>query len=171
MDYRRQFLISFGGLKLGNHHFDFEINERFFEEFEFSDYKKGTLNVKVEMEKQERMLVLTFLISGFVEVVCDRCLDVFPQELEGRHQLFVKFGSESLEESEDVIVLPQNESRFDVMHYIYEYITLSVPIRHVHPDDGLSGNACDPVVLKKLEELKRTETRDPRWDALRKLKQ
>jgi uncharacterized protein len=171
VDYRRQFLISFGGLKLGHHYFDFEIDDRFFEEFEYSDYSKGALSVKIEMEKMERMLVFNFLISGSVEVICDRCLDAFQLMIECQNKLFVKFGAENLEESDDVIVIPQNEIRFDVMHYIYEYITLSVPIRHVHPDDGLSGTACDPVVLKKLEELKPTETSDPRWDALRKLKQ
>lgn len=170
MDYRRQFLISFAGLKLGNHQFDFEIDNRFFEEFEYSEYKSGSLKVLVEMEKQHRMLVLDFSISGFVEVVCDRCLDTFPLEIAGKYQLYVKFGSTGHEESEDVIVIPESETRFDVGHYIYEYIILSVPIRHVHPEikDGTSG--CDPVVLRKMEEIKVSDKADPRWDALKKLK-
>ena len=170
MDYRRQFLISFGGLKLGNHQFEFEIDNRFFEEFEYSEYKTGSLKVLVEMEKQQRMLILDFSVSGFLEVICDRCLDPFPLEINGKYTLFVKFGSNSHEESEDVIVIPENETRFDVGHYIYEYIVLSVPIRHVHPEneDGVSG--CDPAVLKKMQEIKVTEKADPRWDALKKLK-
>jgi len=170
VDYRRQFLISFGGLKLGNHQLDFEIDSRFFEEFEYSEYKTGSLKVVMGMEKQQRMLILDFSVLGSVEVICDRCLDPFPPEINGKHKLFVKFGSDSHKKNNDVIVIPENETRFDVGHYIYEYIVLSVPIRHVHPEneDGISG--CDPEVLKKMEEIKVTEKADPRWDALKKLK-
>lgn len=171
VDYRRQFVISFGGLKPGNHQFDFEIDNRFFEEFEYSEYKTGSLQVIIEMEKQQRMLILGFSVSGTVEVVCDRCLDVFPLEIAGKYQLFVKFGNDSHEESDDVIVIPENETRFDVGHYIYEYITLSVPIRHVHPENDNGSSGCDPEVLKELQKLKVFEKADPRWDALKKLKE
>jgi len=171
VDYRRQFLIPFGGLKLGNHRFDFEINNRFFEEFEYSEYKKGSLTVAVEMEKQQRMLVFQFSIAGMIEVVCDRCLDVFETEVTGNYNLFVKFGSDSHEESDDVIVIPENSTRFDVAHYIYEYITLSVPMRHVHPQNNEGKSACDPEIIKRLQTLKTIEKEDPRWDILRKLKE
>jgi uncharacterized protein len=170
VDYRRQFLISFGGLKPGNHRFEFEIDNRFFEEFEYSEYKTGSLQVLVEMEKQQRMLIFDFSVSGSLEVVCDRCLDIFPLEIAGKFKLFVKFGSDSHEESDDVIVIPENETRFDLGHFIYEYITLSVPIRHVHPEEEDGTNGCDPEVLRKMEEIKVTEKADPRWDALKKLK-
>jgi uncharacterized metal-binding protein YceD (DUF177 family) len=170
VDHRRQFLISFGGLKAGIHEFEFDIDDRFFENFEYSEIKKGSLKVLIEIEKQERMLILNFSISGFIETTCDRCLDVFPLSIEGKYPLFVKFGSDFHEESDDVIVIPQHETRFDAEHYIYEFITLLVPIRHVHPqsEDGTSG--CDPLILKKIEELKHTEKSDSRWEILKKLK-
>lgn len=171
MDYRRQFLIPFGGLKLGNHRFDFEINNRFFEEFEYSEYKKGLLTIAVAMEKQQRMLVFTFSISGMIEVVCDRCLDVFETGISGIYHLFVKFGSDSHEESDDVIVIPENETRFDVAHYIYEYITLSVPMRHVHPENDKGESGCDPEIIRRLQALETNEKEDPRWEILRKLKE
>lgn len=170
MDYRRQFLIPFGGLKLGNHRFEFEINDRFFEEFEYSDYKKGSLIVHVDMEKQQRMLVFTFTLSGSIEVMCDRCLDLFETEIAGNFHLFVKFGSDSHEESDDVIVIPESESRFDVSHYIYEYITLSVPIRHVHPENENGESSCDPSIIQRLQTLSSTTIEDPRWEILKKLK-
>ncbi len=170
MDYRRQFQISFGGLKLGNHRFEFEIDNRFFEAFEYSEYKTGSLNVIVDMEKQQRMLILAFSVTGTIDVVCDRCLGIFPLEIKGENNLFVKFGSDNHEESDDVVVIPEGETRFDAGHYIYEYIVLSVPIRHIHPEseDGTSG--CDPEALKKLSELKSREHTDPRWEVLKKLK-
>jgi hypothetical protein len=41
----------------------------------------------------------------------------------------------------------------------------------VHPDDNNGKSTCDPVMLKKLEELiieEETEY-DPRWNELKKL--
>lgn len=169
MDYRRQFVLQFGGLKIGNHQFDFEIDDRFFEEFEYSEYKSGSLKVRIDMEKQQRMLILTFAIKGNIQVTCDRCLDEFPLPIDGSYRLIVKFGADSHEESDDMIVIPENETRFDTGHFIYEYITLSVPLKHVHPDNKNKTSGCNPLVLKKLEELRPTEKSDPRWDALKDL--
>ena len=48
---------------------------------------------------------------------------------------------------------------------------LALPIKRVHPDDKNGKSTCDPVMLKKLEELiidEETDT-DPRWDELKKL--
>lgn len=163
-------MISFGGLKLGNHQFDFEINNMFFEKFKYSEYTAGSLKVMVEMEKQQRMLILDFFVSGSIEVVCDRCLNIFPLEISGEYQLFVKFGSKSQEERDDVVVIPENETRLDVGHYIYEYIILSVPIRHVHQEKEDGASACDPVILKKMQEKKVAKQDDSRWDVLKTLK-
>jgi uncharacterized protein len=165
VDYRRQFLISFGGLKPGNHSFDFEIDDRFFEEFDYAEYKSGKLKVNIEMERQQRMLILQFIIKGELLVDCNRCLEIFPLAIDGYYQLFVKFGPENAEESDDVVVLAESETRIDVGHYIYEYIMLSVPFRHVHPYDG-----CDTEILKKLEQMKPVAESDPRWDALKNIK-
>lgn len=170
MDYGKQFLIAFGGLKTGNHQFCFDIDDRFFKEFEYSEIQTCALKVLVDMEKQQRMLILVFSISGSVDVVCDRCLDAFPLEIEGKYKLYIKFGSESHEESDDVIVIPEHETRFDIGQYIYEYIILSIPMRHIHDENADGSSGCDPVVLKKLHELKSTETTDPRWEVLKNFK-
>ncbi|NLN96213.1 MAG: DUF177 domain-containing protein [Bacteroidales bacterium] len=171
MYYRRQFHISFSGLKLGNHRFEFEIDKKFFDEFGYSEYEDGLLNIVVEMEKQQRMLIFTFTILGTIDVVCDRCLDVFPLEIYGNYRLFVKFGNDSHEESDEVIVIPESETHFDIGHYIYEYIVLSVPMRHIHPDNEDGTSNCDPEILQKLAEHKTKEQIDPRWGILKKLKE
>lgn len=171
MYYRRQLHISFSGLKSGNHRFEFEIDKKFFDEFEYSEYKDGLIHVVVEMEKQQRMLIFIFTISGTIDVVCDRCLDVFPLEISGNYRLFVKFGNDSHEESDEVIVIPDSETHFDIGHYIYEYIVLSVPMRHIHPENEDGTSNCDPEVLQKLAEHKSKEQIDPRWGVLEKLKE
>jgi uncharacterized metal-binding protein YceD (DUF177 family) len=47
---------------------------------------------------------------------------------------------------------------------------LALPIRKIHPDDSNGNSTCDPVMLKKLEDLRVEESEnDPRWDELKKL--
>ena len=77
MNYFKQFVIQFSGLKNGDHNFNFEVTDKFFEKIEYSEIKKGKVNVDVLLNKQENMLVFNFSINGFVNVICDRCSDPF----------------------------------------------------------------------------------------------
>ena len=169
MDSLNDFAIPFKGLSLGNHSFDFDVNDTFFEHFEYSEIKKGKVSVEVSLERQERMLVFWFIIQGSVEVTCDRCLDVFDHPINGREQLIVKFGHERMEESDDVLVIPHTDYQIDLATIIYEFINLLLPIRHVHPMNKDGEYACDPDVTKFITETPAHEETDPRWDALRSL--
>ena len=169
MDSLNDFAIPFKGLSLGNHSFDFDVNDTFFEHFEYSEIKKGKVSVVVSLERQERMLVFWFIIQGSVEVTCDRCLDVFDHPINGREQLIVKFGHERMEESDDVLVIPHTDYQIDLATIIYEFINLLLPIRHVHPMNKDGEYACDPDVTKFITETPAHEETDPRWDALRSL--
>jgi len=57
----------------------------------------------------------------------------------------------------------------DVSTWIYEFIILSIPIQHIHPDheDGSSG--CNPEVIAFLEKSKE-EASKLVWKDLQKLK-
>lgn len=169
MDYLADFVIPFMGLSLGNHTFDFEVNNAFFEHFEYSEIKKGRVSVEVILERQERMLIFGFKIQGSVEVTCDRCLDVFDHPVSGREQLIVKFGHERLEESDDVLMIPHTDYQVDLAPLIYEYINLLLPIRHVHPMNENGEYACDPEVTKFITETPEHENTDPRWEVLKGL--
>jgi uncharacterized metal-binding protein YceD (DUF177 family) len=75
-----------------------------------------------------------------------------------------------MEESEDVVVIPETEYQFDLSSYIYEFIHLALPVRLLHPDDEDGNSTCDPDMLRLLETLAPTgDTFDPRWEALKKL--
>lgn len=169
MDYLDDFVIPFLGLSLGNHLFDFEVNNTFFEHFEYSEIKKGKISIQVNFERQERMLVLGFKIQGSVEVTCDRCLDVFDHEVSGHEQLIVKFGHERMEESEDVLMVPHSDYQIDLAPLIYEYINLLLPIRYVHPLNENGEYDCDQEVTRFITETPDHEETDPRWDALKGL--
>jgi uncharacterized protein len=171
MNYMKEFLISFSGLSLGKHEYEFEIKDKFFESLEYSEIKKGNVHLDMTLEKHSVMLILNFSFKGEVTVMCDRCADDFEIPVEGENRLIVKFGPEPGEESEDIIVIGEGEHEIDISQYIYEYITLALPLQRIHGDDENGVSLCDPEVLKKLEEIsvKHEQGTDPRWDALKGL--
>ncbi|MCF8227701.1 MAG: DUF177 domain-containing protein [Bacteroidales bacterium] len=170
MDYFKEFVIPFKGLKPGGHNFEFEITKKFFDHFDYSELETGEIGVDLELIREENMLTLVFDISGFAKVQCDRCGDFFRQEITNHKTLYIKFGPEAFEESDEIIVISEKEYEIDVSQYIYEFIHLSLPYRKIHPRDENGNEQCNPEVLKKIEEYKKESSTDPRWDALKKLK-
>ena len=171
MSYLKDFIIPFEGLSIGNHEFIFDVNHLFFEEITYSELKNGQVKVKLDFEKQETMLILSFSIEGSIEVTCDRCADNFNYPIKGEQQLLIQFGDQFIEESSDIIVIPRGDSEVNLAPYIYEYIFLMLPIQKIHPDNKNGKSTCNPEMLKKLNELSYKEKQhDPRWDALKKLK-
>ncbi len=170
MDYLKQFIIPFRGLKQGVHHYDYQIDKKFFQVLEYAEVSNGNLKVDVELTKQERMLIFDFTIEGYVEVTCDRCLVGFDQALAGNEKLIVKFGEEWEEESDEVIIIPEGEYQFDISKYIYEYVVLLLPMQRIHPDDENGNTTCDQDMVDRLGSHPDVSETDPRWDALLKLK-
>ena len=169
MNRLKEYTIQFVGLEPGNHQFEFEVNDSFFEYFEFSLIQHGQVHVAVALEKMERMMIFNITLDGKVLVTCDRCSDEFFFSISDTQKLIVKLGAEYMEESEDVVVIPETEYQFDLAPYIYEFIHLALPARLLHPDDENGNSTCDPEMLRLLEKLNNSETTDPRWEALKKL--
>ncbi len=168
--YADRFRIPFKGLKEGDHSFDFEIDASFFEIFPESEIKEGQLHIEVILHKSTRMLTFDFFIDGTVRVPCDRCLEMFDMPVNFTYSLYVKYGHERLEESANSLIIPEDDYFLNVSQYIYEFIHLSLPLRRVHPDDEYGHPTCNPVMLKKLEELsveENIQTNDERWSALK----
>jgi uncharacterized protein len=170
MDHLREFVIPFAGLKPGSHQYEFEIDDRFFDQFEYSEIQKGKLRVRLDMEKDEKMLVLDFRYDGTVDVACDRCLEPFSLPLSGSDRLLVKYGEGYFEENESVQIIPEGDTQLDVSPFIYEFIHLKLPIRRVHPDDANGEPGCDPGVIERLENETGPDEPDPRWDILKGLR-
>jgi len=95
---------------------------------------------------------LGIALSGKVQVQCDRCLEYFELPVEFEGQLIIRFSETEKEPLEDIVFLHPEEDRIDLKHYLYESISLSLPIRKVHPDlaDGREG--CNREMLEKLKE-------------------
>ncbi|MDA3944119.1 MAG: DUF177 domain-containing protein [Bacteroidetes bacterium] len=166
----QEFLISLAGLSAGEHRYEFVIGDAFFAHLSYAEIEKGDLKVDLLLDKRDNMIELNFLFEGTVEVMCDRCADNFNLALEGENSLYLKYGDHYLEESEDVIVLPADQHQFDISQLLYEYIVLLLPLRKVHPEDVDGNSLCNPEVIAKLNSMSVSESVDPRWEALRKLK-
>jgi len=163
------FEILFKGLGLGTHQFDFEIGDSFFKNLSYSEIARGKVMAKVELIKESTMLIFDFNLKGYVDLVCDRCLEQYAQPLEGSFKLIVKFGEEPEEVSDEIITIPFEQAAFDLTHYFYEYIVLLLPLKHVHPDDENGNSTCNVEMLKQIDEYSKKES-DPRWAALKNIK-
>ena len=165
------YTILLSGLKEGHHTVDFEIDKKFFERFEDSEVKEGSLIANIEMDKRTTHIDLIIRVSGSVRVSCDRCLEMFSQPVSSENRLLVKFGKSIDDTDPDIISVPVDEHELDLQQQLYEFIMLALPIKRVHPADKKGKSTCDPVMLKKLEELiiEEEKENDPRWDELKKL--
>jgi uncharacterized metal-binding protein YceD (DUF177 family) len=166
-----KYQIQFSGLKPGTHSFDFNLDQSFFEHYNFTDISGSDIEVHIEMEKEDRMIVFRFDIRGSVNSVCDRCGDPLVVRIDGQQGLVVKLSDHNEEESEDVQIVKESEGRFDLSRFIYEYVSLMLPVHRVHEDDVEGRSLCNPDILDKLEKLKESHAPDPRWEVLKKLKE
>ena len=173
----KQFSITFTGLKIGKHLFEFDIDDSFFDAFEYSLVKRGTLKAAVELDKQETMLILYLNVVGTIKLDCDKCLAEFDAPIDIKERQIVKFAEDELESDDlEIMVLSKKESAVDISGIIYEFINVSVPYIKICSENG-DGTQCDKEMIERLEkftiETQNNEEQtmeDPRWEALKKLK-
>jgi len=174
VSWKSKYDIEFKGLKEGLHDFEFEIDNLFFAHFEERLVDIGEVVIKVILEKRSTFLKLDLVIEGWLELTCDRCLDNYRQSIKNEAELFVKFGENEFEENENVIWVLPEEHVINLAQTIYEYVSLSIPLRHIHPKDINGKRECNREMILKLKHLKHPDKdevykTDPRWDALKRL--
>jgi uncharacterized metal-binding protein YceD (DUF177 family) len=171
MDKLRNYDVSFSGLKTGKHQFKFEIDKTFFQLFDTEqEFTNPKISVDVFLEKHTTFLEFVIKINGTVQLVCDITNEDFNHPVENEIKVLVKFGEEYDDSEEDVITIPTNDHAFNVAQLIYEIVTLSIPMKKVSPnvsDEDLE--ILEKFSPKEVEE-EEEEKGDPRWDALKKLK-
>lgn len=171
----KAFTIPFVGLKPGVHRFDFKIDNKFFEHFEYSEFSDADIKVDLLLEKKSTMMELTFKATGTVNINCDLTNEAYDQEIESELFLVIKFGPEFNDDNEELLILPHGEFEVNVQQYIYEMIVLAVPQKRIHP--GVLDGSLQSEALEKLEELSpekkkkkyNEEDIDPRWNKLKSL--
>lgn len=152
--------------------FRYALDDSFLESFPSSDIKKGKLNCQLTIRTTDTFYEFDFHIDGTVAVPCDRCLEDMDQSITADNKLIVKLGEE-YSEDEELITLDEEDAILDVSWFIYEFITLSLPIRHVHPDGKCNTDmikyitAEDDVIGEGAEDSDKPV--DPRWNKLSEL--
>ncbi len=172
-----EYIIPFSGMKIGNYQFDYKIEEEFFDAFEYSEIKDGNLNVTVSINKSETMMVMNFDIEGLVILECDTCLGELEKPISKEYRQIFKFSDEEdLKLDDEITYVNSSEFEINLAPFIVEFINLSKPNKSSH-----ENGACDESLVAVLEEyllVKETEVTeeiedeeiDPRWNALKKLK-
>ncbi|MCA0131234.1 YceD family protein [Winogradskyella alexanderae] len=171
----KKFLIPFRGLKIGEHHFDYQIDNTFFSNFGYEDFNDANIKIDIRFLKKSTLLELYFTATGDVNINCDVTNEPFNQPISDKYKLVVKFGESYNDDNEDILIVPHGEFEINVAQYIYELIVLAVPAKRVHP--GIEDGTLQSEILSKLEELspkhpndsKKSEEIDPRWNNLKKL--
>ena len=155
---RRAFEIAFVGLKPGVHEFNYELNNQFFIDKGAVDYTNATANVKLTLEKNTGFMLLKFEIGGKADVNCDRCGNPLKMDLWDEFKMLVKLvdNPEEMNEQEedpDVFYLSRTESHLEVSNWLYEFVTLSIPMQRMCSPEEMGGPQCNNEVLQKLKEM------------------
>ncbi len=165
--------------------YEYTLDNQFFADIDAPEIQKGKLKVDLSVKKSLGVYVLNFHTEGMVIVPCDRCLDDMELEVETDDSLKVKLGL-TFSEEDDIVVVPEEDGYINVAWFIYEFIALSLPMKHVH-----APGKCNKGMMGALSKHLRTsddEDRledgyveedesldddnreiDPRWNELKKI--
>jgi len=163
--------IDLKGWKEDQKVLEYDLDDQFFGALDGAELEHGALHVSVSIRKTVGLFELLFHTEGTVTVTCDLCLDDMQQPIDTDNRLLVKLGEETDTENDELITVSEDKGVLDLSWFIYEFIALAIPIKHVH-----APGKCNHVMTQKLEELSaarssdEAEDMDPRWSALKNLK-
>jgi len=163
--------VDLKGLTEANSTYSWTVDQEFFNIVEGEEVQRGKVNVDLKVTKTSGVYHLSFSVAGSVIVTCDRCLDDMSLDIENTGELKVKLGPDFADDG-DIVVVPEDKGIVNVAWYIYEFIALAIPIKHVH-----APGKCNKGMMEKLDEHSAEEggeeggdvdtgATDPRWDAL-----
>ena len=147
-----KYKIDLKGMQADSCKYEFVLDNLFFANIDGPEVQKGKVNVTLVVKKTSRAFELNFQTDGMVWVPCDRCLDDMEQPVSSTDKLMVKFGHEYAEEGDNLIVIPEEEGEINVAWFMYEFIALAIPMKHVH-----APGKCNKAVSSKLHKHLRTK--------------
>jgi uncharacterized metal-binding protein YceD (DUF177 family) len=172
--------------------YEYLLDNQFFMKIEGDDLQKGKVNVSLTVERKPSFFQLRFHLGGVAIVSCDRCLDEMEISVESDNSLIVKLGKEYAEESDEILIISEDEGVLNLAWFLYEFVSLAVPMRHIHPpgkcnksmsatlkkhstknqDDDASDHYVDDDSAAMSDDSEpETEVVDPRWEKLKDLKE
>ena len=125
-------IVLLDKLELGEHLFDFQLDNSYFSTIENSELLGGTVDVRVRLILHEEDFAVDMDIVGQVQVTCDRCLDSMDVD--------VDIYEEEME-------LEDDPKQLDLAWLAYELIIVNLPLVHSHQDGG-----CNPEMDALLQD-------------------
>ena len=164
--------IDLKALKADDTTYSFDLDTDFFEAINATEVNGGMVHVDLDVHRGAGFFELGFHSEGKVIVPCDLCLDDMEQPISTDNRLIVKFGEE-YSEDDDLIIVEENDGIIDISWFIYEFIALNVPIKHVH-----APGKCNHAMIEVLEAHSAARSSDgaakpvvdPSWSELETLK-
>lgn len=181
--------IQLKTMEVGKSEIEYHLGNEFFEAIDEEAIQKGNVTAKVSITKTVKQSELHFELEGKVVVLCDRCLEEMDQPIKTNGHLIVRMGKEFKDDGDDVVIIPEEQGIINVSWFLYEFIELAIPIKHVHPfgrcNSGMASKLSEHLVdsesfeddadsfsnsIGSMNNDSDEETIDPRWEALKKLK-
>ncbi|UXP30619.1 DUF177 domain-containing protein [Reichenbachiella agarivorans] len=177
MKENKHFRIDIYGLRLGSHSFSFDIDNSLFEKYDDSVIESGKAHCAIELVKKERLIEVNFSITGTVELVCDRSLEAFDHPIDIEEQLILKYGEDFDDSQDDIWTIPDGQQSINVEKCIFDYLTLSIPMKKLHPkfEEEEDDEYELSLVYSSEEDENESEESDdqdidPRWALLKNIK-
>ncbi len=154
----KAFEIAFVGLKPGIHEFKYEVDDKFFADLESREFTNCSAVVNLQLDKKSSFMLLKFEIGGKADVICDRCGNTLTKDLWDEFNILVKLveNPEEMndqEEDPDVFYISKTESHLHLTDWIFEFVSLSIPLQKTCTEEEFGGPKCNKEVLEKLRQM------------------
>ena len=158
MGYRREFEIAFVGLKPGIHEYKYEVDNKFFANYSQADFTNCQVSINCKLEKNTSFMMLKFEIGGSVNVICDRCGNTLTMDLWDEFNMVIKQveNPDEMNENEedpDIFYISRTESHLHLADWIYEFVSLSIPMQRMCDEQEMGGPQCNKEILTMLKKM------------------
>ena len=129
MSEQNHYIIELSRTPIGTHSFDFQLDSAFFQSLEKSEILNGTVSCKATLNLREEDYQLNIAVHGTVFVVCDRCLDPMPIDINDEQEIW---SAEEEEISNLKSQISNTNRELDLSWLAYEIVSINIPIVHSH---------------------------------------
>ena len=152
MSEQRHVILDLNRLPIGTHEFDIQLDDAFFSSLEKSEVLKGDVAAHARLILREDNYQLNISVHGTVFVVCDRCLDPMPLEIDDEQEIW---SDEEMSNDER----PTTKDLLDLSWLAYEIVSINIPLVHSHQPGGcnkqmdllLQSHLCDEPEPDEIE--------------------
>lgn len=180
-----QYNIVLKDINEGNRIFEYELDDAYFAKIDSPEVQKGKVNAKVSVTKKTAVYEISFQLEGTILIPCNRCLDDMEQPIKHNEKIQVKFGATYSEENE-IVVVPEAEGSINIAWFLYEFIVLNIPIKHIHAPGECNKNMVDKLkrhITRQKDDMEdnslfelddddlttEDSQTDPRWESLQNI--